>query len=154
MKRVTHAKGFHTFHTFYHVHVINTHGGVLSGPRSVHARYMRHAIPHAKVPDAQACLTCEVCVRHMRSLCELKGVRSDLHKKRQDCALLPNVRVLSCPRFARSEHTKPVKSGGIEVFQRVWRAKRSHSTVGGSEAAASSSQPRKAVALPIRKASR
>ena len=80
----------------------------------------------------------------MRSPCELKGVRSDLHEKRQDCALVVNIRVLSCPRFARSEHTEPVKSGGIEVFQRVWRAECSHSTVGGSEAAASSSQPRKA----------
>ena len=52
-----------------------------------------------------------------------------------------------CPvhfRYARSEHANPVNSGGIEVFQRAWRAERSHSTVGGSEAAASSSQPRKA----------
>ena len=44
MKWVTHAKGFHTFHTFYNVHVINTHGGgvlysILSSlrPRSLHA---------------------------------------------------------------------------------------------------------------------
>ena len=53
-----------------------------------------------------------------------------------------------CPvhvtRKIRASHASPVKSGGIEVFQRVWRAECSHSTVGGSEAAASSSQPRKA----------
>ena len=80
----------------------------------------------------------------MPSPCELEGVRSDLHEKRQDCALFANVRVWSCPHYARSEHIGPVNSGGIEVFQRVWRAECSHSTVGGSEAAASSSQPRKA----------
>ena len=80
----------------------------------------------------------------MRSACELKGVHSDLLEKRQDCAVRVNVRVFSCPRYASAEHKNPVKSGGLEVFQRAWRAKRSHSTVGGSEAAASSSQPRKA----------
>ena len=51
---------------------------------------------------------------------------------------------VTCPRYASAEHANPVKSVGIEVFQRAWRAERSHSTVGGSEAAASSSQPRKA----------
>ena len=116
-----------TFHTFYNVHVITTHGGVLSGPRSVHARYMRHAIPHAKVPDAQACPTCVACVRHMRSACELEVVRAHVLEKRHVCALLANVRVFSCPRFARSEHARPVKSGGIEVFQRAWRPKWSRS---------------------------
>ena len=43
-----------------------------------------------------------------------------------------------------SEHASPVRNGGIEVFQRAWRAKRSRSTVGRSEAGASSSQPRRA----------
>ena len=80
----------------------------------------------------------------MRSACELVVVRAHLHEKRHVCALLVNDEVLSCPRHARSEHIGPVNSGGIEVFQRVWRAECSHSTVGGSEAAASSSQPRKA----------
>ena len=44
MKRGPPAKGFHTFHTFYNVHVITTHGGgvlysILSSlrPRSLHA---------------------------------------------------------------------------------------------------------------------
>ena len=50
----------------------------------------------------------------------------------------------SCPRYARSEHASPVSSGGIEVFQRAWGAERSRSTVGRSEAGASSSQPRRA----------
>ena len=101
-------------------------------------------MPRAKVPDAQACLTCVACVRHMLSPCELEVVQAHVLEKRHVCALLANVRVFSCPRFARSEHARPVKSGGIEVFRRAWRAKCSHSTVGGSEAAASSSQPRKA----------
>ena len=80
----------------------------------------------------------------MPSACELEVVQAHVLEKRQESAVLANVRVLSCPRDARSEHANPVKSKGIEVFQRVWRAECSHSTVGGSEAAASSSQPRKA----------
>ena len=51
-----------------------------------------------------------------------------------------------CPVHVTQDPSMQIQSKvkGIEVFQRVWRAKRSHSTVGGSEAAASSLQPRKA----------
>ena len=123
-------------------------------PRSANARYMRHAIPHAKRPDAQACLCGACCVKEVVVPCELKGVHRDLHEKRHDCALLDKDDFLSCPLVTRSEAAGLRGKGITRPIRLAWRVRCSHSTVSHLDAIqASSAQPWPPAAQPAKHAS-